>query len=335
VDIKKIPLQYVTNKATRFAMKAVGSLKVKEELFQNNSINGTMHHELEADDVLSETAKAEANNIQNGSMAKPTLGVDLASYRPEVKDGIWYISPIDVELLASGAGILGTGGGGSPYLMALYTLDILRKGGAGTMRVVPLESLNDHDVCVFGAGYGAPSVSNERIGDGTDVFAAIDAVNTIMGIQDFQGIVADEIGGGNGLVTLPTSARYDRPVVDCDLMGRAYPTLEHGTPYVYGQPVLPFAIADCQGHASVVLVSTTTAPFGPMVANANSPRPDRRVQQESGEFDKTNMHRDGQLNSIGRSTAPRRRHQEVLDSKYRFASMVSWKSSPSSPTVEA
>ncbi len=54
--------------------------------------------------------------------------------------------------------------------------------------------------------------------------------------------------------TFATSARYDRPVIDCDLMGRAYPTLEHGTPYVYGQPVLPFATADCKGNSSVVVV---------------------------------------------------------------------------------
>ena len=62
-------------------------------------------------------------------MVKPSFGVDIASYRPTVKNGVWHISPIDVELLASGTGVLGTGGGGSPYLMALYTLDTLRKGG--------------------------------------------------------------------------------------------------------------------------------------------------------------------------------------------------------------
>ncbi|EXJ73955.1 uncharacterized protein A1O5_02249 [Cladophialophora psammophila CBS 110553] len=256
VEIKKIPLQYVTNKATRFVMKAVGSLRVKDEAVHNGVSSGILDQEQEADmNMAQEAMKAETTNVQKGSLAKPTLGVDIANYRPRVDNGVWYISPIDVQLIASGAGILGTGGGGSSYLMALYTLGILRKAGQGTIRVVPLESLKDDNTCVFGAGYGAPSVSDERISAGTDVFAAIDAVNTIMGIKDFQGIVADEIGGGNGLVTFPSSARYDRPVVDCDLMGRAYPTLEHGTPYIYGQPVLPFATADCKGNASVVLAA--------------------------------------------------------------------------------
>ncbi|KIX98979.1 uncharacterized protein Z520_05440 [Fonsecaea multimorphosa CBS 102226] len=284
VEIKKIPLQYVTNKATRFVMKAVGSLRARDyATVQNGFSNGTIYHEQELDaDTTQEATKAEATNVQTGSLAKPTLGVDIAKYRPNVKDGVWYISPVDVELIASGAGILGTGGGGSPYLMALYILDILRKAGPGAIRVVALESLRDDDTCVFGAGYGAPSVSDERISAGTDVFAAIDAVNSIMHIKDFDGIVADEIGGGNGLVTFPTSARYGRPVVDCDLMGRAYPTLEHGTPYIYGQPVLPFATADCKGNASVVvaaesnkrvesLIRTTCIEMGNSTAAAGRP----------------------------------------------------------------
>ena len=76
-----------------------------------------------------------------------------------------------------------------------------------------------------------------------------------MGIADFQGLVTAEIGGGNGLVTFPSSVRYDRPVIDCDLMGRAYPTLEHATPYVYGQSPCPCAAADCSGNTIAVLVN--------------------------------------------------------------------------------
>jgi hypothetical protein len=234
-ELKKIPLQYVTNKATRFVIKAVGNLRVKEGAAasdrasqQNGSIvNGdSTEEDVEAAAVEEEVEKAEVTKVEDGSMAKPALGVDLTKYRPKVENGIWHISPVDVELISSGCGVLGTGGGGSSYLMALYTLNLLRQGAE--IRVMRPEDLKDSDICVFGAGYGAPSVSDERISSGTDVFTAIEAVNTIMGITDFQAIVTDEIGGGNGLVTMPSSARYNRPIVDCDLMGRAYPTLEHG-----------------------------------------------------------------------------------------------------------
>lgn len=261
VEIKKIPLQYVTNKATRFVIKAVGSLRVRDDPSQRPVTNGTVDHEQEElGGDMPETTKAEVISDLKGSLAKPTLGVDIASYRPDVRNGVWYISPVDLALLASGVGVLGTGGGGSSYLMALYNLDILRRGGQGKMRVIPLESLTDDGMIVFGAGYGAPSVSEERMSAGTDVFTAVDACNTVLGITDFEGIVADEIGGGNGIVTFPTSARFDKPVVDCDLMGRAYPTLEHGTPYVYGEPVLPLASTDCKGNSFVIVVSISLTP---------------------------------------------------------------------------
>ena len=217
-EIQKIGLQYVTNKATRLVVKAVGSLRLSEGPGENDLRDEDIPEDIETNGVAEEVQKAEVLRQEIGSMARPTLGVDLRKYRPSVKDGIWCISPVDVELLASGTGVLGTGGGGSSYNMALYVLDILRKGGKIT--VMKPESLKDDGLCVFGAGYGAPSVSNERIASGQEVFEAIDVVNKVMGYNDFAGIVADEIGGGNGIVTFPSSAHYDRPVIDCDLMGR-------------------------------------------------------------------------------------------------------------------
>ena len=252
-DVKKIGLQYVTNKATRFVVKAVGSLRISEAGAGKTlaQIEGSDH--TDENGFVEEGRKVEVLKQDLGSMAKPTLGVDLRNYRPSVKDGVWCISPIDVELLASGTGVLGTGGGGSSYNMALYILDILRKGGK--MTVVKPSALKDDDLCVFGAGFGAPSVSNERISSGQEVFDAIDWVNKVMSYHDFAGIVADEIGGGNGIVTFPSSAHYDRPVIDCDLMGRAYPTIEHGTPYLNGHPICPCATVDGKGNVVFAMVA--------------------------------------------------------------------------------
>ena len=155
VEVRKLTLQYVTNKATRLVMKAVGSLQVRESSVQGFLQNGQFSEEYEyAEDSepAKEASRAEASEAVQGSMTQPALGVDLTTYRPNVKDGVWYVSPVDVELIATGTGVLGTGGGGSSYLMAMYTLDVLRKGGAGRMRVVRLESVKDSDTLVFGAG---------------------------------------------------------------------------------------------------------------------------------------------------------------------------------------
>jgi Protein of unknown function (DUF917) len=199
-------------------IKAVGILNVAVVRNQIGLPNGDISEDVNVDDHVGETQKAEVPKQEMGSMARPKLGVDLKAYKPIVKNGVWHISPVDIDFLASGSGILGTGGGVSSYNMAVYVLDILRKGGEIT--VVKPEALKDDRLCVFRAGFDAPSVSNERIASGREVFDAIDAVNKVMGYNAFAGRVADEIGGGNGIVTFPSSAHYSRPVVDCDLIGR-------------------------------------------------------------------------------------------------------------------
>lgn len=95
------------------------------------------------------------------------------------------------------------------------------------MRVVKPASLRDSDVCVMGSWFGAPSVSSERLSAGTELALAIESCAQVTGKKDFHAIVTDEIGGGNGLSAFPSGVMYDIPVVDGDLMGRAYPTLEH------------------------------------------------------------------------------------------------------------
>jgi DUF917 family protein len=71
-------------------------------------------------------------------------------------------------------------------------------------------------------------VSGERMPAGPEIMNAIEYSVKYSGHNHFEAVIADEIGGGNGMSTFPTSAHYDIPVIDGDLMGRAYPTLEHG-----------------------------------------------------------------------------------------------------------
>jgi N-methylhydantoinase A/oxoprolinase/acetone carboxylase beta subunit len=239
VAIDKIPLQYVTNKATRLIVKAVGTLAIPD---RNNTsgVSDTNPSELTSfarGDSKDETEKQFHQTPPGQELAplvKHSSFIDIGAYKPDVRGGVWYISPVDLEFIATGTGVLGTGGGGSSYLQYLECLESLRKAGAsGKMRVVSPESLKDSDVCVLGSWYGAPSVSGERLAAGMEITTAIDYSVKMSGHSHFEAIVADEIGGGNGLSTFPSSVHYDIPVVDGDLMGRAYPTLEHGmTPLV-------------------------------------------------------------------------------------------------------
>jgi N-methylhydantoinase A/oxoprolinase/acetone carboxylase beta subunit len=194
VAIEKIPLQYVSNKATRIKVKAIGKLQAPESGIWKDS---TMMFDDNSEDDWEEEKKAVDPNSYR-TLTMPCLDIDIPTYRPDVRDGIWYLSEVDLQFIACGTGILGTGGGGPSYLAYLVALGALRKGGKGSMRVISPQSLKDDDLVCFGAWYGAPSVSGERTSAGTEIPTAIDALNKILGIQDFQALLSDEIGGGNG-----------------------------------------------------------------------------------------------------------------------------------------
>ena len=254
-EIEKMPLQYASNKATRIKIKAVGRLRIPDKAEVNgipasakNEVNG--HADTPVGSTLDVTSVEADIAISD---VKPSRQIDIVNYRPDVRNGVWYISPVDLELISVGVGVLGTGGGGPSYLQYLDALEHLRKSPSGTMRVIPSQSMADTDVCVFGSWYGAPSVSGERMPAATEIMTAIEYSVKLSKHDKFHAVIADEIGGGNGMSTFPTSAHYDIPVLDGDLMGRAYPTMEHGTPYVYGEPILPCTLADGKGNVSVVM----------------------------------------------------------------------------------
>lgn len=197
VEIEKIPLQYVTNKATRIRVKAIGRLLTAESI--NTAVPSALQSFGNAEDENSiEEEKQSAEPGSHRTLTKPSLDVDIAAYRPDVRGETWYISEVDLEFIACGTGILGTGGGGPSYLGYLMSLRALREGGKDSMQVIDASSLSDDDLICFGSWYGAPSVSGERLSAGTEIPAAIDALNMVLGVTDFRALLADEIGGGNG-----------------------------------------------------------------------------------------------------------------------------------------
>lgn len=217
LEVEKIPLQYVTNKATRIRVKAAGKLLSTQSTEKSAKIVYPQQEiPLNIEDRRQQLHTGIGNRIKSPkleSVVTPSLGIDISSYCPEVKNAVWYVSPIDLEFISIGTGILGTGGGGPSYLQYLACLSQLASGSS-KMRIISLKALKDSDLCVFGSKFGAPSVSGERLSAGTEIFAAIDVLNQILGHTTFNAIVTCEIGGGNGLSSFPTGVHYDRPVVD-------------------------------------------------------------------------------------------------------------------------
>ena len=71
------------------------------------------------------------------------------------------------------------------------------------------------------------NVQNERLQGGNEIPTSIKALLKYQGMSDFAGTISDEIGGGNGIQPMIVAAEMGKPVLDADLMGRAYPNVRN------------------------------------------------------------------------------------------------------------
>ena len=130
------------------------------------------------------------------------------------------ISLDDIEALAVGAWVLGTGGGGSPYL-GLLNMRRLYAEGHQVGLMSPFD-LGDEDWVAVVSNMGAPLVGQERLADSGNVARAVEIQQDLLGAK-FRAVMSLEIGGGNGIQPLMAAAHLGLPVVNADTMGRAYP----------------------------------------------------------------------------------------------------------------
>jgi hypothetical protein len=148
VESEAIPVAYTAGRCRLFA-KAAGKW------------NGHGSRE-KAGDLHSGATGTVSNSV------RVTKGVDevwdaasILAYRPNVRAGVWSLSPVDLEWIATGTYILGCGGGGDPSHCFLAAREMVRAGNA--IRVVDLDSLAPSDLCGWGGYLGSPEVSAERL----------------------------------------------------------------------------------------------------------------------------------------------------------------------------
>ncbi|MYE55015.1 MAG: DUF917 domain-containing protein, partial [Chloroflexi bacterium] len=176
---------------------------------------------------------------------------------------MWQVTEDDLAPIAIGAGILGTGGGGNPYIGQLRARQAIRKYGPVT--VLSPEELPENAKVVCVGGIGAPTVGIEKIRD-------IQSYHAFRAIEDYTGerataLISNEIGGSNSVEPLIPAAMAGLPVVDADGMGRAFPEFQMKTFFVYGVPCCPMAIADEKGN-SVIIRETITPHWAERLARA-------------------------------------------------------------------
>ncbi|NJK81475.1 MAG: DUF917 domain-containing protein [Chloroflexaceae bacterium] len=159
------------------------------------------------------------------------------------------LHPENIEDLAIGAAVLGTGGGGDPYVGKLMAIQSIREYGPVTL--LDLDEIGDDDLIVPSAMMGAPTVMVEKLPSGEEIVKAFQALESFLG-KPIKATMSIEAGGLNSTTPFTVAATLGIPMVDADGMGRAFPELQMVTFTIYDIPATPMAIADEKGNSAIL-----------------------------------------------------------------------------------
>jgi hypothetical protein len=106
----------------------------------------------------------------------------------------------------------------------------------------------------------------------------------------FRAIMSLEIGGGNALQPFMAAALLDRPVVDADCMGRAFPEAQMTSFAIHGLQPYPLTLVDVRDNAIVVaqaaswtwmerLSRTACVAVGSTASTCKAPRTGKEVKE--------------------------------------------------------
>ena len=159
------------------------------------------------------------------------------------------ITAADLDHLAIGAAILGTGGGGDPFVGKVMAQQAIEEEGPVTL--MDPKELPDDGLVLPTAMMGAPTVMIEKIPEGMEAVRALRAEERRLGRKAYA-TSPIECGGVNSQIPFVAAARTRLPVVDGDGMGRAFPELQMETFHVYGVSGTPAVVADERGALTTI-----------------------------------------------------------------------------------
>ncbi len=155
----------------------------------------------------------------------------------------------DLEDIAIGGAILGTGGGGDPYVGKLMAQEAIRKHGP--VKLVDVEELSDDALVVPVCMMGAPTVMTEKLPQGEELMNAFRQLEKVLG-RRIDAVLCGEAGGINSTTPFVVAAASGLPLVDGDGMGRAYPELQMETFTLHGVSATPMVLCDDKGNSLVL-----------------------------------------------------------------------------------
>lgn len=154
----------------------------------------------------------------------------------------------EIEDIATGAALLGAGGGGDPYVGKLVAMGAVQEMGPVTL--LDPDEVPDDALIIPIAMMGAPTVLAEKAIGGTEYKKLFDMVSKFFGKEIFA-FMPMEAGGVNSMLPIAASARLNLPMVDVDGMGRAFPELQMVTFTIGGIKATPMALVDEKGNSCI------------------------------------------------------------------------------------
>lgn len=151
--------------------------------------------------------------------------------------------------IATGAAILGTGGGGDPYIGRLLAQQAIR--AHGPVRLVDVAEVPSDALVVPVAMMGAPTVMVEKLPSGPEITHALSALAEVLG-RPVTHVACIEAGGVNSTIPFVAAAETGLPLVDADGMGRAFPELQMVLPSLAGVSTCPMVVADEKGNTALL-----------------------------------------------------------------------------------
>jgi DUF917 family protein len=154
----------------------------------------------------------------------------------------------ELEDIALGAALLGSGGGGDPYIGKLMAIGAIKEKGPATL-LDPDEIADDAFVVPI-AMMGAPTVLAEK-GIGMNEYRTLYDMVSAFYNRKIDALMPIEAGGVNSMLPFAAAARLGLPLVDADGMGRAFPELQMVTFTIGGVSATPMALTDEKGNSTL------------------------------------------------------------------------------------
>ncbi|MEH7342396.1 DUF917 domain-containing protein [Bacillus sp. JJ1532] len=155
----------------------------------------------------------------------------------------------EIEDIALGSTLLGSGGGGDPYIGKLMAIQAIEEYGPITL--LSPDEVPDDALVISSCGFGAPTILIEKPLGGQEAKNAFQMMEKHLGKKAFATFPI-EAGGANSMLPLVTAAQLGIPVVDADGMGRAFPKLEMTSFFLDGLSATPMVLVDERGNTTLI-----------------------------------------------------------------------------------